>query len=603
MARLTVVWKINLLVLGGLALLLGSSVAFGLLQSGELGESRVRLALTASGVAASLVLSPDLVTDLTPEAAETEAYGRAEAALKRLVEAFGLSDLYVLRPRDDAWEFVFDTADGPFDADTGPSGGFTVYDSPPQEVALAWKSANPVVTAQPYTDEYGTFRSAFLSLFDEEGTAVALIGSDFDLVQLTTTRAQQITLSALLGLGGLVLLALLAWVLVRMIDVPLNRVSRRFTALAEGRVDFSEHVKVTSRDELGDLATGFNLFAEKLGILVADLRSGVGETAQIQVLLQRDSEETVITLAQTRQGLEALTTSGTLLEASIEQVLASLQDMSAQGANLDALARTQQETTDRVAEDQAVLDGEARALRGQSLAVGKALADLDSESSENTQRMEAELRLLRQLSGAVEVVHGIVATLVNTSDSTALLAMNASIEAAHAGAQGRGFAVIAQRMRLQAETSRLDADRIATTLQAMVDVITQAAGAAQETARGAEATHSKIEAAKRLVERLTASGENLEALSRRNRSAAESLQTASRGVAQASGAVASGTQDITASTRSLQEVSMAVLGGAETILGGTNHLAAVVEDIGVVANRLTIVSHSLEENLQRLQAT
>jgi len=601
MLRLTVVWKINLLVLGGLALLLGSSVTFGLIQSQTLGESRVQLALTGSGVAASLVLVPSEVVALTPEAADTDAYRRSEASLRRLAEAFGLSDLYVLRPRGDQWEFVFDTADGPFD-DSGMAGGFSVYDSPPGEVALAWRSDKPVVTSQPYTDEFGTFRSSFVVLLEGQ-TPVALIGSDFNLVQLVAARDQQVILSAVLALGGLVMLALLAWVLVRMIDRPLSRVSRRFTALAAGTADFSDHVAVTSRDELGDLATGFNRFVEKLGVLVADLRAGVSETGKIQLLLQRDSEETAITLAQTRQGLEALTASGSLLESSIQEVLTSLEAMSAQGANLDGLARSQQETTERVAQDQAVLDEEARTLRGQSAAVGKALADLDRESLENTQRMEGELRLLRQLSGAVEAVHGIVATLVNTAESTGLLAMNASIEAAHAGLQGRGFAVIAQRMRLQAETSRLDADRIGGTLQGMVDLISEAAAAAQETAHGAEVTHAKIEAAKGLVDRLTASGENLEAFSRRNREAAESLREASRGVAQASGGVASGTQDITASTRSLQEVSMAVLGGAETILGGANHLAAVVEDIGEVANRLTVVSQSLEENLRRIQSS
>jgi methyl-accepting chemotaxis protein len=291
-----------------------------------------------------------------------------------------------------------------------------------------------------------------------------------------------------------------------------------------------------------------------------------------------------------------------LLDSSIQDVLVSLEAITLEGANLDELARQQQATSERVAQDHALLDREAAHLREQSRAVAAALDDLDGESSENVKRMNGELGLLRQLSGAVEAVNGIVATLTSTADSTGLLAMNASIEAAHAGAQGRGFAVIAQRMRLQAETSRGDAERIAATLHRMVELIEGASTAAQQTAQGAEATHGKMEAAKALVGTLTRSGENLEAFSGRNRGAAESLTQSSGSMARATGAVASGTLAITASTRSLQGVSAAVLGGAQTILGGANQLTAVAEELGAVANRLTTVSRSLEENLRRIRA-
>lgn len=603
MPRITVVWKINLLVLGGLILLLGSSVLFGIYQSTAQGESRVRLALTAAGVSASLVLDTAEIPSLVPEDASKQPYLDQEASLKRLAEAFGLSDLYVVRPGSESgsWEFVFDTADGPFDEESGASGGFSAYDSPPPELEAAWTGREAVVTAEPYTDEYGTFRSAFLPLLDSSGIPVALVGADFNLAQLIQARNEQILLFLALAVAGLLLMALLAWALVRMIDVPLTMVSRRFSALVEGSADFSERLELRRRDELGDLADGFNAFVDKLRVLVADLRTGVEETGKIQVLLQRDSEETSISLTQTRQAILSLTASGSILDHSIGEVLTSLEAMTGQGQTLEALARSQESSTEQAALDHDTLDQEASSLRDQSHAVSRALVDLDRESSENARRMEGELSLLRQLEGAVQAVNGIVATLVNTADSTALLAMNASIEAAHAGLQGRGFAVIAQRMRQQAETSRADADRIGATLQGMVDLIGEAALAAQETAKGAEATHARIESAKALVADLTRSGDNLEAYSRRNRTLIESLRQASRGVATASAAVSSGTLEITDSTRSLREVSEAVLGGVETIVDGTNHVSAVFEDIREVANRLTVVSQSLSENLLRIQ--
>lgn len=603
MLRITVVWKINLLVLGGLVFLLGSSVLFGLYQTTALGESRVRLALTAAGVSASLVLEADGLPSLTADEASSGSYLRQEADLKRLAQVFGLSDLYVVRPGSEpgSWEFLFDTADGPFDEELGPSGGFSSYESPPEELQTAWVGRETVVTAEPYTDEYGTFRSAFLTLVNPAGDPVAVVGADFNLAQLLQARNDQLVLFLILVVAGLVLMAVLAWSLVRMIHVPLGQVSRRFTALVEGSADFSERLEIRRRDELGDLANGFNAFLGKLRVLVDDLRTGVEETGKIQVLLQRDSEETTISLAQTRQAILSLTASGAVLDQSMNEVVTSLEALTGQGQTLAALARSQERSTEQAAHDHGTLDQEASNLRGQSHAVSRALADLDRESSENARRMEAELAVLRQLERAVQAVNGIVVTLVNTADSTALLAMNASIEAAHAGLQGRGFAVIAQRMRQQAETSRADADRIGATLKGMVDLIGEASLAAQETAKGAEATHARIEAAKALVGELTRSGDNLEAYSRRNQTLVESLREASKGVAAASVAVSTGTQAITESTRSLREVSEAVLGGVETIVGGTDHVATAFEDIREVVNRLTVVSQSLSENLLRIQ--
>jgi len=602
--RISVIFKINLLVFGGLLVLLGSAILAGALQSGDQGERRVRLALTGAGTAASLLVNPDFVRELTPDGFDGTAYKKTEAALEKLVATFGLSDLYVLRPQSgkpDAWEFVFDTLDGPFDKKKGRSAGFIPYESPPDEVAQAWKGTEAVITAQPYTDEYGTFRSAFLTLTDASGQPVAVVGADFNMVQLGAAQQGLVIFSVGLGVGGLVLLVLLGWILGLVVHRPLRKISLRFAALAGGTADLTETVEVKGHDEMSDLAAGFNGFVAKLRILVSDLQSGVRETSRIQGRLQKDSEETTQTVTETRSGLETLSNLGARLETAVQDVLSNLEAITVNEGRLDTLAQSQDEATVRAAQDHRVLDQAAADLRRQASEVEQALAEVDRESMENGRRMDAGLAVLRRLQGEVQAVTGIVETILNTADATGLLAMNASIEAAHAGALGRGFTVIAQRMRQQAETSRADADRIGQTLEGMVTLIGQAALNIEETATGALATRNRLGQTSQLVGKLTQSGENLESYTRRSRALLEELRNASREVAQATGVMATETLTIANAIHSLQDVSQTVLRETGDILSGTESVAAVVDNIQAAAGNLSTVSASLEENLRRFK--
>jgi len=285
----------------------------------------------------------------------------------------------------------------------------------------------------------------------------------------------------------------------------------------------------------------------------------------------------------------------------MQEVLASLEAIVAQEVKLDALAQAQEETTVRAAGDHGVLDRAAADLRSRADEVGRALADVDRESVENGRRMDSGLAVLRQLQGEVQAVTGIVETILNTAEATGLLAMNASIEAAHAGMQGRGFNVIAQRMRQQAETSRADADRIAKTLEGMVGLIGEAAVNVEQTAVGARTTRDRLGATSALVGKLVQSSENLDSYTQRSRAVILGLQGASQEVAAAAGAMASDTLTISFAVRSLQDVSQSMLQETTAILANTGNVSAVVESIQTAAVHLATVSRSLEANLKRFK--
>jgi methyl-accepting chemotaxis protein len=596
MLRISVAWKVNLIVIGGLVLLLGSSILFSLIQSGTQIEARIRLALTGAVASAAEVVDPAFASALTVEQVAQKEYQGKNEALKRLTASFGLSDIYVLRQKGEGWVFVFDTKDGPFNDDKTD---FIDYKEPPPEVNAASKSDEPQVTNEPYTDEWGTFRSAFRNFPGSGGKLV--LGADFDIAQLIAARRTEVVFSVALGVGGVLLAVLLAILLGRLVGRPLRQVSGRFSLLTGVTADLTQRIEVRGTDELAELGKGFNGFVEKLGLLVTALQSGVAETSQIQTLLQTRSGETAATVERAGLGLAGLNASGTRLESTMGLILRHAEEIVHQVGSLESLVKNQEGAADRAATDHGALDKAALELRAEADEVGRALDVLDKESAENARRMDESLTVLKQLQGAVDAVNGITAALGDTAQTTGLLAMNASIEAAHAGAEGRGFAVIADTMRKLADSSKVEADRIGQTLADMLALIARAAAAVEETALGTRTAQEGLDHAAEQVRRLTAAAEGLEDYTRRSRAAVDSLREDWAGVARASEAVSTGTRTIFATVREAGEVSETIRSETESLLEDTDRFAQVAGDIRSVADRLTAVSRVLEDNMLRFK--
>jgi methyl-accepting chemotaxis protein len=402
-------------------------------------------------------------------------------------------------------------------------------------------------------------------------------------------------------LGGVLLALALALLLSRLIGRPLRQVSSRFSMLVGATADLTQRIEVKGTDELAELGNGFNGFVEKLSLLVTDLQSGVHETAEIQTLLQTRSHETAATVERAGLGLAGLNASGGRLESTMGRILRHAEEIVAQVGSLESLVKHQEGAADRAADDHGALDQAALELRAEASEVGQALGVLDAESAENARRMDESLAVLKQLQGAVDAVNGITAALAETAQTTGLLAMNASIEAAHAGVEGRGFAVIADTMRKLADSSKAEADRIGQTLADMLALIARAAAAVEGSALGAQKAQRGLDHAAAQVRKLTAAAEGLEDYTRRSRAAVDTLREDWAGVARASEAVATGTRTIFATVREAGEVSETIRSETESLLEGTDRFAQVAGDIRSVADRLTAVSRVLEDNMQRFK--
>ncbi len=303
------------------------------------------------------------------------------------------------------------------------------------------------------------------------------------VVPETKVLARSGGLALTMGLWGLVaLLALFVVTLFasRAIARPIRRVSLALKSVAEGEGELSARLPAGARDETGELARYFNEFVGKLESTVARLKDAARGVAAVGEELAASAEESSATVTELEATVRSLQGKIAALDGSIVEVEEAVDGIARGIGTLEDLVRRQ---TEGVRGAKAVSEGIVRELGELARSAGgrgAATEALAMRAREGEAKVGGVLRAVKEIGGYAERIAGMAGVINDVAERTNLLAMNAAIEAAHAGDRGRGFAVVADEIRKLAEATGGNAATIGRELKAVIAKIDDTAAGAEE---------------------------------------------------------------------------------------------------------------------------
>ncbi|MAE33882.1 MAG: hypothetical protein CMH97_11070 [Oceanospirillaceae bacterium] len=303
-----------------------------------------------------------------------------------------------------------------------------------------------VIMAASIERSWQDFHNYYLeasSVFDN------LRGNAFPLLQTRleerlagqTTRVTTLVAVLLITLSIIVYLYLSFFMSVR---ATIKSFTRTAGVVAEG--DFTRQIEVVGSDEMGQLRDAFNQMIDNIRqtlTAVKDSASEVGvNVSEVESIADRSREAVTVQLAQTNE-----------VSTTIEEVAESAADVS------------------RLAEE---AEEAARSGQGKSDEAGKVVTRVMGEVGRLSDEMENSMAAVNRLAENSTSISSILETIKGIAEQTNLLALNAAIEAARAGEQGRGFAVVADEVRTLASRTQGSAQEIETLISDVQENIVKA---------------------------------------------------------------------------------------------------------------------------------
>lgn len=398
----------------------------------------------------------------------------------------------------------------------------------------------------------GKYEAANMQLLKETGptfqsayaAAEKLWQQQLDVARATynDTRAENefvLNTAIVLMIVGVILLSLLAMVTIKGISSAVTHLTETSSQLAAGNL--TVHSQYDSHDELGDIADAFNTICDKF-------RTVVKELSDTTVQLAAAAEETSVITGESSVRIKQQQSETEQVATAMTEMTATVQDVARNAAEAEQSALQADSLTN---------DG--RTVAGQALNATRELAQEVEQTAKVIHDLEAESV---NIGGVLDVIRGI-------AEQTNLLALNAAIEAARAGEQGRGFAVVADEVRTLAGRTQESTQEIQSMIERLQQGTGEAVTAMQRGQEKAEHSLSRVEQADQALEEINQAVSRIKDMNAQIATAAEEQ-----------GAVA---EEINRNIVSINDLSVQSAQGAEQTAVASTQQAHLAADLQAMA--------------------
>ncbi|MCQ2595989.1 MAG: methyl-accepting chemotaxis protein [Treponemataceae bacterium] len=398
------------------------------------------------------------------------------------------------------------------------------------------------------------------------------------------------------GLSVIILLIVLQLLFEKSFK-PLASLDKSINDIASGNADLTKRISNSSKDEVGNVVDGFNKFTEKLQQIILEIKNSKDTLMVMGENLKKSSENTASSVAH--------------ILTNIKNIHEQIQNSS---NSVSSTANAVTEISDNISSFEKIVSLQSNSVDSASAAIEQMLKNINSVTG-SMDKMVASFNdlyeLVRQGTDGHKGVNEKIVKIMDQSETlneankviqniasqTNLLAMNAAIEAAHAGEAGQGFAVVADEIRKLAENSSVQSKVIKTNLSDIEKSITSAATESAETNKVFAKVSEMIQDTNNLVLQMKQSMQEQNAGSMQVNEALNVMKESTAEVKDASAEMTKGNAAILEEVTVLQKITSEIGSSMNEMETGANEINGAASQLFNVSNEMSASINKISEEI------
>ncbi len=444
------------------------------------------------------------------------------------------------------------------------------------QIAVAKVNQMFIVTINTVAEQYALI-DAEISLIKSKGLAIAF------------------------GIMGFLMVAsiLLSLILTRSIGSSIRALAQNIGAMGSG--DLRGRFKLTIRDEVGELGRDLDGLLAVLIQSFREIQQASDENLQVKNELVIAVTETTSASVEIEANSNSIKVQMERMDTMIEQSVAGMESMD---RNIGIFNQRIVSQNEHVASSAAAITEMMAAIGNISRITEKdrlAAEALVKQANHGQEVFDVAFEKVAEINDRIDLIQDMATVIAGVATQTNILAMNAAIEAAHAGEFGKGFAVVADEIGKLATTSANSSEEIARTIKDVVLKISEAAETKNSTVAAFEAISKSILEVSESVIEIHGNVTELQSGSRQIQEAVEQLRHTSTGITEDARGIGLGSQELGGNISLIGRISHEVVSNISEITVGLRSISGAVGTVSDHTGRLDRIGESLDLAVKRFR--